>query len=97
MGEYYSDADCVKDIKARTVSYAKDVQPVLQKYCISCHSNMPDAAQYRANYYPNSEVNSAYARSALPLSDSKHMPTGSNLTSCNLLILQKWENDGYAN
>ena len=97
MGDYYSDEDCVKGIKSRTVSFAKDVQPVLTKYCVSCHSNMPDAASYKKNYYPNNGVDSAYTRSALPISNSKHMPTGSNLTSCNLLIIQKWETDGYAN
>ncbi len=97
MGEYYSDEDCVKGVKARTVSFSKDVQPVLTKSCVSCHSNMPDAAAYKKNYYPNSGVDSAYSRSVLPLSNSKHMPTGSNLTSCNLLIIQKWETDGSAN
>jgi hypothetical protein len=97
MGEFYSDADCVKAVKARTLGFQADVQPVLVKYCVACHSNMPDAQAYKNNYYPNSGADSAYTRSALPLSNSKHMPTGSNLTTCSLLILQKWESDGYAN
>lgn len=97
VGETDTDASCVADIKSRTVSFVKDVAPVLQKACISCHSSMADAGSYRSGYYPNSGANSALSRVKLPASDSKHMPTSSTLSECKVLIIQKWEADGYAN
>lgn len=92
LGDEDADQACQNTVKSRSVGYAQDVKPVLQKQCTRCHDDMGSAAAYQANYYPGK----ATVRIQLPMSDSRYMPPGVPLSRCEILILVKWESDGFA-
>jgi len=93
LGDQDADQGCLNTMRARTVGFEADVKPVLQKQCTRCHDNMSTAAIYRANYYPAKTT----VRINLPMTDSKYMPPGISMLRCEVLVLEKWETDGFAN
>jgi hypothetical protein len=93
IGDQDADQGCLNTVRSRTVSFEADVKQVLQKQCTRCHDDMATAASYRARYYPAKTT----VRINLPMTDPKYMPPGISMSRCEILILEKWETDGFAN
>jgi mono/diheme cytochrome c family protein len=90
------------------VSYSKDVQPIWDASCISCHkagATAPDltsANSYSALTANNKYVVSGNASASLVYklmagTASPLMPTDGKLSDSKLAIVEKWINDGALN
>jgi len=91
-----------------TVSYSKDVQPLWDANCISCHKSggtSPDLSS--ANSYSALTTNSKYViandaanslvHKALMGSGAPQMPTNGKMSDSKIALIDKWINAGALN
>lgn len=79
-----------------TVTYAKDIQPLMTHYCISCHAaNVPAAKRYGAPLDHNFETEKGIADESVhadqdcgsgPKATNTRMPPAATLSSLNLPV-----------
>ena len=79
------------------VTYSKDVSPIINTYCVSCHSPKGGAS----SYYPltsytevKNAIDNIIVRIEKPDSDPLKMPQGSNLTADEISLIKKWKAGG---
>ena len=74
------------------VTYTKDVKPIIDASCISCHSPGPQAltnySQVKAN------IDNIIDRIGRPNGDPGKMPQGGSLSPSQVNIITKWKADG---
>lgn len=76
----------------QVVTYNKDVKPIIESNCISCHSPGPQAL---TNYTQvKSNVNNIIDRISRANGDPQKMPQGGSLSPAQINIITKWKADG---
>lgn len=98
---YSCETRTYEDISAevilpQTVSYAKDIKPVIDNNCIICHS-----AGGISGFYPLTDYNlvknaadNILDRIQRPTGDPQKMPQGGALSQANIDLIKKWKIDG---
>ncbi|MEI6397359.1 MAG: hypothetical protein WCO71_01190 [Pseudomonadota bacterium] len=83
--------NCIPTTKA--VSFATDIQPIMQTYCVSCHSAAGGRTPYLDTY---ANVKSSYS-AALQSVISGTMPqnTGTKVPSDKITLLQNWGSSNF--
>lgn len=80
-------------------SYASKVQPILNDFCVGCHSSNNATAGIALDNYTSSKNNSAKLIPAIThptsLPNSKKMPPGGKLKECDIVTIQRWANSGF--
>ncbi len=83
------------------VSYAKDIQPVLQSYCVSCHTASAPSGGVVLNTYQGVKTvsdNGKLVGSVFHLPGYYAMPpSGIKLPDCDLQKIRTWVNNGAPN
>jgi len=82
------------------ISYSKDVYPIIQQNCLSCH----DAKNHSGGIVIENFVQISESakigelmNSIAPASGYPSMPKGSKLTDCQIAAIQNWINQGINN
>ena len=82
------------------VTYSATVWPIIQTYCLGCHSG-PNAqkGQYLENYTDISTVasNGTLLGVIKGLSGYNQMPPSGPIPSCQIAQIEKWVNTGFSN
>lgn len=83
-------------ILPQTVSYAKDVKPVIDNNCISCHSVGGISGSYTLTDYPSvkNAADNILDRIQRPTGDPQKMPQGGALSQAHIDLIKKWKTDG---
>jgi len=80
-------------------SYATRVQPILNDYCVGCHSSNNATAGITLDNFNSSKNNSNKLIPAIThptsLPNSKKMPPGGKLKECDIVTIQRWVNSGF--
>jgi len=80
-------------------SYATRVQPILNDYCVGCHSSNNATAGIALDNFNSSKNNSNKLIPAIThptsLPNSKKMPPGGKLKECDIVTIQRWVNSGF--
>jgi hypothetical protein len=83
------------------ISFANDIQPILNANCVSCHNATDTYANVNLSDFANTEK---VAKTGLLLSVIKHetgfkqMPQGQpKLDDCTIAKIEAWVNDGFKN
>jgi hypothetical protein len=80
-------------------SYASKVQPILNDYCIGCHSSNNATAGIALDNFNSSKNNANKLIPAIThptsLPSSKKMPPGGKLKECDIVTIQRWVNSGF--
>ncbi|MCA0931519.1 hypothetical protein LCM02_03575 [Lutimonas saemankumensis] len=91
-----SDDDPGSDPPVNDITYTKNVKPIIDARCISCHSNPP------TNNAPMSLVTYNNVRSAVTGRDligsvesGAMPPSGADLTNAQIQILKDWQDGGF--
>lgn len=81
---------------AELVTYNKDVKPIIDTNCISCH-----AAGGSASFQPwtsynqvKNNIDNIINRINRPIGDPQKMPQGGSLSPSQIEIITKWKADG---
>lgn len=84
------------DCDTTAVSFAADVQPIINNNCISCHSGNTPSGNLRLENYSqiSANANNIYNRISLPVTDVNHMPPGIQLDDCIILKIKTWLDNG---
>ena len=91
-----------------TVSYSKDIQPLWDQECVSCHKPGPIAPDLTAaNSYSALVTNNKYVIPGNATGSKLHkslmgdgaalMPTSGKLSDSKIALVDKWINDGALN
>ncbi|MCH8554398.1 MAG: hypothetical protein LAT76_04515 [Schleiferiaceae bacterium] len=87
--------DCVPE----TVTFTKDIQPLMNTYCTGCHGNtFPSAGLSLVTYAQvrdATENGNLLVRTQLPSSNPQSMPPSAGLSDCKNEILQAWVAQGF--
>lgn len=78
-------------------TYNNDVSPIINTYCISCHSPKGGASSYYplTNYAEvKNAIDNIIVRIEKSDSDPLKMPQGSNLTADEISLIKKWKAGG---
>lgn len=74
------------------VTYNKDVKPIIDANCVSCHS---PGAQALTNYAEvKNNIDNIIDRISRPNGDPLKMPQGGSLSPTQINIITKWKADG---
>lgn len=74
------------------VTYNKDVKPIIDANCVSCHS---PGAQALTNYMEvKNNIDNIIDRISRPNGDPLKMPQGGSLSPTQINIITKWKADG---
>ena len=77
------------------VTYAKNVKPIIDASCISCHNNPPiNSAPMPLTTYDNVK-DAVTGRSLIARVEDGSMPPTGNLTSIQIKVLKDWETGGF--
>ncbi|SIP96211.1 hypothetical protein SAMN05880574_10320 [Chryseobacterium sp. RU37D] len=77
---------------AEQVTFTKDVKPIIDANCVSCHS---PGAQALTNYSEvKANINNIIDRISRPNGDPLKMPQGGSLSPSQINIITKWKADG---
>ncbi|MFC7347974.1 c-type cytochrome [Chryseobacterium zhengzhouense] len=77
---------------AEVVTYNKDVKPIIETNCVSCHS---PGAQALTNYSQvKNNIDNIIDRISRPTGDPLKMPQGGSLSPSQITIITKWKADG---
>jgi mono/diheme cytochrome c family protein len=77
---------------AEVVTYTKDVKPIIDANCISCHS---PGVQALTNYSQvKTNINTIIDRISRANGDPQKMPQGGSLSPSQINIITKWKADG---
>lgn len=77
---------------AEQVTYTKDVKPIIDANCVSCHS---PGAQALTNYNQvKNNIDNIIDRIGRPTGDPLKMPQGGSLSPSQINIITKWKTDG---
>lgn len=77
---------------AEQVTYTKDVKPIIDANCVSCHS---PGAQALTNYNQvKNNIDNIIDRIGRPNGDPLKMPQGGSLSPSQINIITKWKTDG---
>lgn len=81
---------------AELVTYNKDVKPIIDANCISCHSPTGSASfQPWTNYgQVKNNIDKIIDRIGRPIGDPQKMPQGGSLSPTQISIITKWKADG---
>lgn len=81
---------------AELVTYNKDVKPIIDANCISCHSAGGSASfQPWTNYSQvKNNIDNIINRISKPIGDPLKMPQGGSLSPSQISIITKWKTDG---
>lgn len=87
--------------KVATVSYQKEVMPIIQASCTPCHFP-PDGNKTPFNSYDavKGHIGDMIARVKLPVTDAKFMPFKSKkpaLTTDQIALLEEWQKQNMPN
>lgn len=92
----------VKVCYSDSVSYTKDVLPIFEANCFSCHNEEKYAAKADGNKMYNYDHIKGYIDEGLVLGNIKHQPgylkmpyKREKLDSCSIAIIEKWIKSGY--
>jgi hypothetical protein len=89
-----ADAGSKSDGSSGTVSYAKDIQPLLEANCTRCHGGSRPSAGIDLTSYDKVKPNAAAANSAI---QKGAMPPTGALSAANKQLFQAWVNAGTPN
>lgn len=92
--------DTTNQCETANMSYARDIAPILQSNCTSCHTagNSAGSGIVLDNYddVKNYTQGELINRVNLPTSDGLFMPKGgSSIGSCNINKLTAWKDQGF--
>jgi hypothetical protein len=92
--------DATNQCETSNMSYARDIDPILQSNCTSCHSagNSAGGGIVLDNYaaVKSYTESSLIDRVSLPTTDGSFMPKGgSSIGSCNISKLTAWKDQGF--
>lgn len=78
------------------VSYQKDVSPIIQNQCISCHgASNPIGGISLTNYTEvKTEINNVIDRISRNSSEPGYMPQGGIISTININTIKNWQTDG---
>ncbi|MGI9651718.1 c-type cytochrome [Chryseobacterium sp. RLHN22] len=77
---------------AEVVTYNKDVKPIIETNCVSCHS---PGVQALTNYSQvKNNIDNIIDRISRPTGDPLKMPQGGSLSPSQITIITKWKADG---
>ncbi|VFB04860.1 MULTISPECIES: hypothetical protein [Chryseobacterium] len=81
---------------AELVTYNKDVKPIIEANCISCHSAGGSASFQPWNNYSQvkNNIDKIIDRISRPNGDPLKMPQGGSLSPSQITIITKWKTDG---
>jgi mono/diheme cytochrome c family protein len=87
------------------VSYSRDVQPILNTYCVSCHGsrnpqegiNLSTYTGTRAIVRPGNGTSSRLYQSLVGANDVERMPPNQRLSSAQIQTILNWINQGALN
>jgi len=81
---------------AQLVTYNKDVKPIIDANCISCHSPGGSASFQPLTGYNQvkNNIDKIIDRINRPTGDPQKMPQGGSLSSSQTMIITKWKTDG---
>ncbi|OCK51859.1 hypothetical protein BA768_15230 [Chryseobacterium sp. CBo1] len=81
---------------AEVVTYNKDVKPIIEANCISCHSpGGPASFQPWTSYNQvKNNIDKIIDRINRPTGDPQKMPQGGSLSPSQISIFTKWKVDG---
>ena len=81
---------------AELVTYNKDVKPIIDANCISCHSPGGSASFQALTGYNQvkNNIDKIIDRINRPTGDPQKMPQGGSLSSSQTMIITKWKTDG---
>jgi hypothetical protein len=77
-----------------SISFANDIQPLLNDNCVTCHNSISSAAGFDLSNYAGA-VNAASFANFLPdinYTGPKPMPPGTKMPQCNIDKIQQWIN-----
>ena len=79
-----------------TVTYTKDVKPIIDANCISCHSPGGSASFQPWTSYNQvkNNITNIIDRIGRPNGDPQKMPQGGSLSPSQINIITKWKADG---
>ena len=84
-----------------TVSYQHDIVPLLQKECLSCHSERNHSGGVMLETYEEVKVYATageFYDSIVSINGySPRMPQGGQLSECNVELIKKWIDAGILN
>jgi len=92
--------ECIEDCNLDNVGFAADVSPIINSYCLSCHSgSSPNGGVSLTNYSNiSSAANSGVLLNAITgASGAPLMPPSGAMNDCNINKITKWINDGAQN
>jgi len=81
---------------AQLVTYNKDVKPIIDANCISCHLPSGSASFQPLTGYNQvkNNIDKIIDRISRPTGDPQKMPQGGSLSSSQTMIITKWKTDG---
>jgi hypothetical protein len=95
--------NCITVCDTTSFKFAEDIQPIINTWCVGCHSTAGASASGNVDLSTYSGVVNAIANNQL-LGSIKHssgynpMPQGGNqLSGCQISKIQSWINSGYPN
>ena len=96
-------SNCITVCDTTSFKFAEDIQPIMNTWCVGCHSTAGASASGNVDLSTYSGVVNAIANNQL-LGSIKHssgynpMPQGGNqLSGCQISKIQSWINFGYPN
>lgn len=96
-----NNTDCGTPCDAGKSSFAADIFPMLQNYCVGCHSSNRTEGNVNLGTYQNIR---RYAESGALIGTISHdayypamPPSGSKLSDCRITQLKKWIDEGMQN
>lgn len=81
-----------------TVSYVSTIQPLMQKYCVQCHSPSGGQSDLSTSSAVRGNIQAVISRANLPATDRQVMPpqsTGLVMTQLEKQQLQQWQSAGF--
>jgi uncharacterized membrane protein len=80
----------------QTVTFSKDVKPIVDNNCIMCHSPGGLSGFYPLTDYTlvKNAIDNMLDRVQRPAGDPQKMPQGGSLSQANIDLLKKWKTDG---
>jgi len=104
------DDECIAKLETTNVTYAQNVQSIVQARCESCHGVAPNTGRSNLNSLiclQNTaacvHVNGTFTYTYddllgflnLSITQSKHMPPNQQISGCDKFALFKWRDDGF--
>lgn len=77
-------------------TYNKDVSPIIQGACVSCHAAGGTKADFPLTSYAlvKAAVDNIIVRIEKPAGDPLKMPKGGSLSASDIALIKKWKADG---